>query len=140
MLQDSDDFKLLGYCIIPIKHIKRIRYNKHDRYYDKIMDWENEKKNLGISTKIELKSWRQIFEDFQKRNMNIIVECENPEIGSFTIGPVVKVSDRSVHILYFDAAGYIDKKPTKICYKNITKVSFDDRYIEVFSKYIRKRK
>lgn len=140
VLQESDDFKLLGFNILPVKHIKKIRYNKNDRYYDKIMSWENQKKGLGVKTKINLKSWKQIFESFSKNSSSVIVECEHPDIDSFTIGEVVKVTNKSVQILNFDAAGYLDSKPTKICFKDISKVMFDDRYIKVFSKYLRKRK
>lgn len=72
--------------------------------------------------------------------MNIIVECESPDISSFTIGSVNKVTDKSVFVLNFDASGFLDEKPTKIDFQNISKIMFDDRYIDIFSKYIRKRK
>ena len=140
VLQETDDFKALGFCIIPIQQITQIRYNNYDRYYDKIMTWENEKINIVLKTKVDLTSWKTIFKTFQRKKMNIIVECENPEIGSFTIGKVKRVTDKNVSILHFDAAGFIDEKPTKVDNENITKVIFDDRYINVFKKYIRERK
>ena len=72
--------------------------------------------------------------------MSIIVECENQKNSSFTIGEVSRVTNKSVSILYFDAEGFRDEEPTKIKFKNITKIMFVDRYIDVFSKYTRKRK
>ena len=41
---------------------------------------------------------------------------------------------------YFDAAGFLDERPTKVKFSDITLVLFDDRYIDFFSKYLRNRK
>jgi len=140
VLQDTEDFKACGFNILPVQQITKIRYNNHDRYYDKIMGWENEKLNIKLKTKIDLISWKTIFKTFQQRKMNVIVECENPDFSSFIIGKVKRITDKSVSILYFDAAGFFDEKPTKVEFENISKITFDDRYIDVFSKYTRERK
>lgn len=137
IFQETEDFKLLGFSIFPIKSLKKIRYNNYDKYYDNIMDWEHQKQNLGIKTKVDLSNWKSIFETLRQKEINVIVECENPDVYAFTIGPVVKITDRSVHIRYFNAEGIFDKKPTKIKFKNISKVVFGDRYIDIFSKYLR---
>lgn len=137
IVQLTEDFRFAGFNILPIDQIEKIRYNKHDKYYDKIMGWEEQKKNLGTKTNIRLSSWKDIFLSFKKRKKNIIVECEHSKINTFTIGPIVKVGDNSVYIRYFDSAGILDKKPTKIKFKHISKVLFDDRYIDVFSKYVK---
>jgi len=135
-VQLTDDFKFGGFNILPIDQIKKIRYNKYDKCYDKIMAGEGQKKRLGLETNVRLSSWESIFLSLQKRKKNIIVECEHPKINSFTIGPITKITDRSVYIRYFDAAGILDKESTKIKFKHISKVLFDDRYIDVFSKYV----
>lgn len=140
ILQDVDEFKLLGFNLFPIYDIVKIEQNKSDKYTDKIMKWENEKPKVGLKTKVDLKSWESLFKTFQKKNMSIIVECENPNINSFTIGEVKKVSSKSVSILYFNSRGYLDEKPTRLRYSRITNVMFDTRYVDVFSKYTRKRK
>lgn len=140
MLQETDNFKVFGFNIFPVFQITDIRYNKSDMYYDKIMLWENEKKEIALKTKVNLTNWKTIFKTFQKQKKNVIVECENPKIDSFTIGIIERVTDKSVFVLYFDSKGFIDENPTKIKYKDISKVTFDDRYIDVFSKYLRKKK
>jgi hypothetical protein len=48
------------------------------------MNWENEKVKIGLKTKVDLKDWKSIFQSFQEKNMNVIVECENPKIETFT--------------------------------------------------------
>lgn len=140
VLQETDDFALNGFCILPKKQIKKIRYNNFDRYYDKIMAWENEKSQIGLKTEVDLSSWKSIFKTFQNKKMTVIVECEDPDIETFTIGSVTDVTDKSVSIRYFDAAGFLDEKPTKVRFKRITSVSFDTRYADIFAKYTRKRK
>ncbi|TYA56793.1 hypothetical protein [Formosa maritima] len=140
VIQECDDFRLLGFNILLIKDFKQIRHNNNDKYYDKIMLLENEKKNIGIKTKVDLTDWKSIFQSLRKNKKNVVVECENPEIDSFTIGPIKRISDKSVFIQYFNATGFLDEKPTKIEFKNITKIMFDDRYVDIFSKYTRERK
>ncbi|OJJ20161.1 hypothetical protein BKI52_16955 [marine bacterium AO1-C] len=140
VLQESDDFKLLGFNVLPVDHLLEIRYNHYDKYYDKIMGWEEEKDKIGLKTKVNLTDWKAVFKTFQKKKMSVIVECENPKINSFTIGQVKRITDKHVYILYFDAAGFLDEKPTKLKFENITKITFDDRYVDIFSKYTRKRK
>jgi len=140
ILQESDDFRLLGFNILPIRDFKKIRYNKNDKYYDKIMSFENQKVNIGVLTKLDLSSWKSIFNSLMENNKNIVVECEDPEISSFTIGPIKKITDKSVFIQYFNATGFLDDELTKIKFKNVTKIIFDDRYVDIFSKYTRERK
>lgn len=140
LLQESDDFRVAGCIIIPMGQIVKVRRNKNDQYYDKIMEWEGEKKNIGQKTKVNLESWKTIFKSFQKKKVNVIVECEHEDIDTFTIGPVKRVTEKSVSVLYFSAVGILDDEPSKLKYDTISKVSFNDRYIEVFSKYIRKNK
>jgi len=140
VIQECDDFRLLGFNILPIKDFKSIRFNNNDKYYDKIMSLENEKENIGIKTKVDLSDWKNIFKSLRKNKKNVIIECENPEIGTFTIGPIKRITDKNVFIQHFNASGFFDEKLTKIGFENITKIIFDDRYIDVFSKYTRERK
>ncbi len=140
VIQLTDDFKMLGFNIFPIKHIIKVRYNNYDRYYDKIMELEKEKDSIGLKTKIDLATWKSVFKTFQQKRMNIIVECESADSATFTIGSVKKITKESVYILYFNAAGFVDEKPTRIDFNKISKIMFDDRYIDIFSKYLRKKK
>jgi hypothetical protein len=140
LLQETDDFKVLGYYILPANQIKKIRHNKYDKYYHKIMVWEGEADKAGISYKIDLDNWKSIFKSIKNLSLNVIVECEAPKIDSFNIGPIIKAAKKLVYIQDFDPTGLLDEKPTSIDYDDITKVTFDDRYINIFSKYLRKRK
>lgn len=140
VLQECGDFELQGFSILPIKDFTKIRFNNNDKYYDKIMSLENQKKNIGIKTKLDITDWKTALKSLRKNKKNIAIECESPEIATFTIGPIKRINNKSVSIHNFDASGFFDEKPTKIKLKNITKILFDDRYIDVFSKYLRERR
>jgi hypothetical protein len=140
ILQETDDFKVLGYNVLPVKQLKKIRFNKWDKYYNKIMIWEGEAEKVGINYNIDLTDWQTIFESIKSNNLNVIVQCEDPKIGGFTIGPIINTTKKVVYIQNFDPGGFLDEEPTSIDFESITKVQFDDRYINVFSKYLRNRK
>jgi len=76
----------------------------------------------------------------KNENKNIIIECETLETGSFIIGSIEQITNESVFIRYFNAVGFFDEELTKIDFSSITKITFDDRYIDIFSKYTRMRK
>ncbi len=55
----------------------------------------------------------------------------------FLIGPIKKINKDSVQIQYYSPTGLLDKNPTTVKYTDITLVKFDNRYINVFKKYLR---
>lgn len=140
LLQETDDFRAMGYVIIPLAQIKKLRYNNTDKYYDKIMHWEKEIEHIKLNHTISLENWQAVFNSLKAININVIIECESSDINTFNIGPIVTTEEQSVHINYFDSKGFLDTEVTIIDYPSITKVLFDDRYINVFSKYTRYRK
>lgn len=140
LMQEADDFRVLGYLVFPISTITQIRFNNNDKYYDKIMQWEKQVDNVSKKNKIDLTDWISIFKTIKKAGFNVIVENENPEDESFDIGPIIKTTKTAVYIQYFNAQGYLDSELTKITFDKITIAKFDDYYINVFSKYLRQRK
>jgi hypothetical protein len=139
LLHESDDFKIDGYAVIPIAQIKKIRFNKSDKYFNKMMKWEKESEKIGINYAVDIKNWRTLFNSLQKKAVNIIVECEAANVNGFTIGPIEKIGKKHVYLKYFDAEGYFDDFDSSIDYPSITRVAFDTQYLNVFSKYTRHR-
>lgn len=140
ILQEVNDFRMLGYLVLPVAQIAEVRYNKVDKYFDKIMVWEKEADKVSLPYDIDLTNWNTIFQSIKGYELTVIVECEDPSIGTFTIGPIVRITKKKVHISYFDAQGYIDEDPVRVEYADISKVQFDDRYANVFGKYTRHKK
>lgn len=140
LMLESDDFKLLGYLVFNISTIVQIRFNNNDKYYDKIMDWENQVDNVKKKHRIDLTNWSTIFRTIKKTGYNVIIENEDPEDKSFDIGPIIKTTKSAIYIQYFNAKGILDNEITKITFDKISIVQFDNNYINVFSKYLRQPK
>mgnify|MGYP006999717569 CR=1 FL=1 len=138
LLQETDEFRILGYQIIPIYTIKHIRFNKNDETYERILKAEG--LFPVLKHKIDLTDWNTIFNDIKKTELIITSECEHPKFSSFCIGQLKKINKKSISIRYFNAQGILDNENTKNKFKNITKLSFDDRYANIFSKYLTEEK
>jgi len=139
LIQKEEEFFLNGYGIIRKDHFDSLRYGKTDRAFKKILKSEGIlDKDYGISNDMNLKSWMTIFTDLKKFDYHVIVECEDLKDPLFVIGPIRRVNKDSVSIQYYDPTGLLDKKVTTMKYKDVTLVKFDDRYINVFRKYLRK--
>jgi hypothetical protein len=135
LLQESDEFRVLGYQIIPIKTIRHVRYNNYDKTYERILREEGLLNEFKPKYKINLKNWNTICNDIKKTGLTIISECEHPKYQYFCIGALKSVNEKSISIRYFGADGKLDKENTEHSYKKITTLSFDDHYANVFSKY-----
>lgn len=140
LMQETEDFSLMGYLIFPVSTVTQVRYNNNDKYYDKIMRWEKQHELVLKKHDIDLTNWPTIFRTIKKAGFQVIIENENPDDETFDIGPIIKVSKTAVYTRYFSASGYLNSEPTTIRFDQITIVKFDDRYINVFSKYLRERK
>ena len=141
MVQKEEEFFLDGYAIIPKFCFDGIRHNKFDKTLGKIMRKEGiEQEHYGIDYDVDLTDWPSIFKSLRNRDLHVILECEDLEDPVFLIGPITRVGKKSVSIHYYDSTGKQDEKPTKVRYEDITILRFDERYINIFRKYIRKRK
>ena len=139
LLQESDEFRVMGYQVIPIKTIKRVRYNKNDKTYERILNEEQLMDQVKLKYKVDLSSWASICRDIKKTGLTVISECEHPDLRYFCIGKIKRINKKSVSIRYFNAQGILDEENTKHKFKDITKLSFDDHYANVFSKYVKKQ-
>jgi len=46
LMQEADEFRVLGYLVFNISAVSLIRFNNNDKYYDKIMQWESQVENV----------------------------------------------------------------------------------------------
>ena len=102
-----------------------------------------EKERLFSAVKIpdvNVDTWKSAFEGLKALDRNVIVEKETADgtNDEFTIGRIQKICKDFVYVLHFDADGIWQDKPYKIKYSDITSVTFESRYVTVFSKYISK--
>lgn len=141
LVQAEEDFRLTGYSIIHKDKFDSIQFDEIDNTVKKILKKEGIlDAEYGIKKKIDLTDWKSIFKNLKKLNFHVIVECEDKDEPVFIIGPIVEIEDKTVSIHNYDATGVFDKKATKVKYKDITIVKFDERYANVFSKYLTSKK
>jgi hypothetical protein len=139
LIQMEEEFYLNGYGIIRKDHFDSLRCNKFDKTLKRILKVEGIiESHFGIDKNINLRNWKTIFKDIKELYQHVIIECEDLEESLFVIGPIKRVNKESVSIQYYDPTGLLDKKVTTVKYKDITLVKFDNRYINVFKKYLRK--
>lgn len=132
---EEDDFILDGYSIRRYIDITKIQM-KEDKCVE-ILKREGIDNSIQIPN-IDIANWETVFISLQKYNKNIIVEKEslNEKEWIFAIGRIDRVFKKFVYLYHFDADGIWVEEPIKILYTDITSVSFDTRYVEIFSKYI----
>lgn len=137
LVQNEEEFRLEGYSIIRKDHFDAIRCSKSEKKIKQILKAEGIiDKKYGISKAVPLASWASIFQHLKEEDHHVIVECEDLEKPTFNIGAIIDISKKAVQIKHFTAEGIIKKKPKKIAFKNITLVRFDDRYINLYRKYL----
>jgi len=137
LLQNEEEFFLNGYSIIRKERFDSIRMDETELFQRKILESEGIiSLQHGLKEEINLASLSTIFSDLKKKDYYVIVECEDLEESTFTIGEISNSTRESVGIRYFAPDGVIEKEPTNIEFKDITLIKFDDRYTKLYRKYL----
>lgn len=141
------DFQFDGFKVLTMKDISRVKRGKVEKFHDKILKKEKIKKSVSPDVKVD--SWRDFFHSITKENKLIDISLERKTPGSeqtFFVGKVVSVNKKSINLLEISTLGIYDPKRkkyrfklfeggTKIKFKDITAVSFGNRYSEVLDKF-----
>lgn len=136
LIHQQEEFNLNGFSIIRKDQFDSIRYGKFEKAIENILLKEEiSNKDLKPEFDLDLTSWASIFSSLKKADRHVIIECEHK--GYFFIGKIEKVKKKSLELRYYDAAGLWEKETTKIKYKKITIVKFDERYTKTFRKYLK---
>lgn len=117
---------------IPRSKITKARYNKFDRYFDrvtKLYGYDHRRRWNKADT------FQSLFQQLLDVDEWVIIETSTGD-RTFHIGQLEKVGKRKVSLRYFDATGCFDKKATKIEYDTITKVVWESTYIAAFRQYM----
>ena len=131
----EDDFIINGFSIRRFKDIKKIEFKD-----DKCVEILKAEKVLDgvVAPYIDITDWHSAFLSLQTLEKNIIIEHEslNDDEWEFWIGKIEKVYRTKVLFRHFDADGIWQDEPFEIPFSIITSVSFDNRYVSMFSKYV----
>jgi hypothetical protein len=137
LFQQIYDFHIMGYSIIRKKDITKLRSNKADKFYTKMMKLEGIIDKIRINFEINLEDWKSALNSLMNNDKFIIIESEKLGNDYFYIGRIERVDDGSVVFLTFNPEGKWDSKFDIIPFKEITKIQFDEKYIDIFRKYVR---
>lgn len=138
LIQLDFEFMFNGFAIIRKGDYDKIRCNEWDKTQRKIFKAEGLlETEYGLDKNIPLTSWKNIITALKNYDYHIVIESVQKDYLAFNIGQIIRVSETSVSILYYNPAGRLDKVPTKIKYDAISNVKFGDRYSTIFRKYLK---
>lgn len=132
---NEDDFIFDGFRVSRFRDVTSLHI-KNDKC-NEIIKKEGLFQSLTIP-EIELDNWESVFISLQTIGKNIIVQYETPEgtEDNFTIGKIDRVYKSCLYIYHFDADGIWEREPYRIPFQEVTSVTFESRYISVFTKHI----
>lgn len=134
---EEDDFMLDGYQIRRFCDVVKLEY-KNDMCCQINVN-EGLVDSIAVPD-VDVTDWKSVFLSLQKIGKNIIIEHEEPDVDEnlFAIGRIDKVLNNKLYFTDFDADGVWDEDGLVIPYSSITSVTFNSRYVNVFSKYVNK--
>ncbi len=135
LLQCLEEFHFNGYHILRTNDVSQLIFRNYERFLKKILAKEKIFPSVNMRYKVNIADWEAAFRSLKNCQINIIVERERKKVNSFYIGTIEKVEEKSVYMRHFDAMGRWNKKPKIIPCREITKVIFNDEYINIFSKH-----
>lgn len=132
---EEDDFLLDGYSVRRFRDVKKAE--SREDMCNEILKREGILDGIEIPD-VNLFSWETVFRSLQKRGKNIIVEKESMDERKcdFVIGRIETVFENYAYVRHFDADGAWESEPCRIPYSGITSVTFESRYVTIFSKYL----
>ena len=128
---EESDFELNGFQIRRINDIKKIETRTD------ACTLINRKQEILKTVKkpaVNLGSWQTVFESLERLKWLVIIENEFK--GQFFAGRIIKVKKKSLIFQEFDADGKWQDE-TEIEYDAITSVTFKDRYLTTWQKYLK---
>ena len=129
------DFELDGYLIFQWRDL--VTMKEKGRFYDSILLQENCVERTKVPN-VDISCWKAVFMSLKGLDQNVIVEKRwgSTDGWEFIIGKIGRIYQRFVYVWNFDADGVWMQEPIKIPYSEITHVTFGNRYIRMYSKYI----
>lgn len=135
------DFYYDGTTVIKKDDIDQIMRTENEKVFQKILKKEGLKKehiHRSMQLGLQLDTYPKMFEAFQKAKIPIVIEAKYGKDDRFIIGPVEQFDNKKVKINYFNSRGEYDLKPVTCKYKEITHITIDSPYANIFYKYAKK--
>ncbi|MEI8196748.1 MAG: hypothetical protein WCI73_12690 [Phycisphaerae bacterium] len=141
LLHEVREFHLDGYLVIPLANVRGVRKKESEETTQRILEAEGALKDLGLSDPVCLGSFSEFFGSLQAGNIFVSVEASE-RVGEwiedfFVLGRVKDVRDSAVMVQPFDALGRWEKSAQRLPYRRILSVTFNNEYMNVFSRYVK---
>lgn len=132
---EEDDFILDGFSVRRFCDVKKVEI-KNDKCIE-IIRHEGLLNDLTVP-EIDLTDWHSTFLSLQRLNKNVIIERDSlsEDEYEFYMVRIEKVLKTKISFRHFDADGVWEDELYEIPFSKITSVTFDSRYVSVFSKYV----
>ena len=137
--ESISDFTVNGERIIRINDITNISTcdkNESLGFISTISDKENIfRKNP--QTKLNLKSFKDVFQDFVNLKIAVTVECNFEDAIDYYVGWIKSVSQNIATMQCFDGSGNMFVDEVKVNIDYVSAITFGDRYTSVMAKYVK---
>lgn len=133
---EEDDFQLDGFAVRRLEDVDRLWLK--DDLCTSILKREGVLDELDVPA-IDLTSWRTVLKGLMALGENVMIYCDKKKCDRSVlfVGRIVKVGRERAHIRHFYATGEWAEEPFSIRCEDITQVRFANRYVTVFSKYVK---
>ncbi len=135
LIQYLYDFAMDGYKVLCLEDITAIQWGAVEEFHDRIFREEGMLDAVCVPS-VSIDSWMSFFASMfeEERMLDISLERLRSE-EMFFVGKVKLVEGDSLELLEIDPLGNYKSEPVKIYYKDITMVSFGNRYSDFLDKY-----
>lgn len=143
LMSTNYDFFYDGISVIRKADISEIKRTENEKFFQKIMEKENLKKEMFDRKEIldfHLDTYPNMFQTIREMQLPVIIEAVYGSDDRFQIGPLADSNNKQVKINYFNARGEYDLKPVSCKYKEITHFTIDSPYARLYYQYSKKVK
>lgn len=141
LLEQTVDFRLDGYAVMPLRQIASVPALATQRFTDRVVSDRGDAKRIHIPRyRLALESWLECAKSVAAMPQFVICDCErrDGEIeDDFYLGSIVAVTNDSFAMRHVDAmAGWYSDVPVTP-FADITRLRFGDPYSTTFRKYMK---
>ena len=133
------EFHLDGYLVLRLEDIERIRFNRYDEHFNRILVAEGALSSAGCARKLDLSSFEDLLEQLKQSQETCILEgCYENIDEVYLIGFLTEIDTEEdfAHFMFFDSAGVFESKERGAYISFLSSVELQTEYIECHEKHM----
>jgi hypothetical protein len=135
LLADIYEFSFLKNVIIVKEHIKRITYNKLQKFHEHLCKKYANCSDIKNIEWLDLTSYQSIFQTLKDNCNEISISGDEEYVNQFMIGRITEYNDQYLYVNKLGVFGEISKEEYEIPINEITSISFADEYSKILFNY-----